>query len=261
MKFTINLRGCITKTRGNIMGDISDNKPRRQFLKHTVSSAAVATAAVMGVDQAAAQAASSGPVTSTTQGALEGYLWLKPSEQGFVEALVDHLCPPEALSASGVELGLNIYFDRALGGDWGNGNRLYLKGPFVKGSANQGYQLGLTPAQLFRAGTQALMAYCKNNVGKQFDSLSSEQKENILVLMHSGKLEFDNGIPSQVYFEHLLQMFYEAMFADPIYGGNRAKAGWKMIGYPGVTANHRQNIIEFKNKPYRVEPTSIADVN
>ena len=66
------------------MGDISDNKPRRQFLKHTVSSAAVATAAVMGVDQAAAQAASSGPVTSTTQGALEGYLWLKPSEQGFV---------------------------------------------------------------------------------------------------------------------------------------------------------------------------------
>ena len=243
------------------MGDISDNKPRRQFLKHTVSSAAVATASVIGVDKATAQAASSGPVGTTTQGALAGYLWLKPSEQGFVEALVDHLCPPDALCASGVELGLNIYFDRALGGDWGNGNRLYLKGPFVKGSANQGYQLGLTPAQLFRAGTQALMAYCKSNVGKQFDSLSSEQKENILILMQSGKLEFDNGIPSQVYFEHLLQMFYEAMFADPIYGGNRAKAGWKMIGYPGVTANHRQNIIEFKNKPYRVEPTSIADVN
>jgi gluconate 2-dehydrogenase gamma chain len=62
-------------------------------------------------------------------------------------------------------------------------------------------------------------------------------------------------------FAQLLQMFYEGMFADPIYGGNQSKLGWKMIGYPGVNTNHRQNIIKFKNKPYKVEPKSISDVS
>jgi gluconate 2-dehydrogenase gamma chain len=243
------------------MTDSTDKKPRRDFLKQTVSSAAVATVSVMGADKANAQSVSSSPNQVLSQEPFAGYVWLKPSEQGFVEALVEHMCPADSLSPGGLELGLNIYFDRALGGNWGNGHRLYLKGPFPKGSPNQGYQLGLTPAELFRAGTQGLMSYCKKTFGKLFETLSSDQKENILVGMQSGKLEFDNGIPSQVYFEQLLQMFYEGMFADPIYGGNRAKAGWKMIGYPGVTANHRQNIIKFKNKPYPITPTSIADIN
>ena len=26
----------------------------------------------------------------------------------------------------------------------------------------------------------------------------------------------------------------EGFFADPMYGGNRDKVGWKMIGFPGV---------------------------
>ena len=27
-------------------------------------------------------------------------------------------------------MGLNVYFDRALAGNWGQGDRLYLQGPF-----------------------------------------------------------------------------------------------------------------------------------
>jgi gluconate 2-dehydrogenase gamma chain len=52
----------------------------------------------------------------------------------------------------------------------------------------------------------------------------------------------------------------EGMFADPIYGGNRGKAAWKMLGFPGVIADHRQNIIVYKNKRFPGEPTSIADL-
>jgi gluconate 2-dehydrogenase gamma chain len=56
-------------------------------------------------------------------------------------------------------------------------------------------------------------------------------------------------------------MFYEGMFADPIYGGNRDKLGWKMIGYPGVNTTNKLNIVRFKNKPYSPDPISIADLS
>ncbi|UMZ72495.1 gluconate 2-dehydrogenase subunit 3 family protein [Natranaerofaba carboxydovora] len=36
------------------------------------------------------------------------------------------------------------------------------------------------------------------------------------------------------FFEQLRQHTMEGMFADPIYGGNKDKIGWKLIGFPGA---------------------------
>jgi hypothetical protein len=36
-------------------------------------------------------------------------------------------------------------------------------------------------------------------------------------------------------------------------------AAWKMLGFPGVVAKHRQNIVVYKNKRFPGEPTGIAD--
>jgi gluconate 2-dehydrogenase gamma chain len=52
----------------------------------------------------------------------------------------------------------------------------------------------------------------------------------------SGKLEFDNGLPSKAFFDALYQCLVQGIFADPIYVGNKNKAGWKLIGFPGVVA-------------------------
>jgi gluconate 2-dehydrogenase gamma chain len=158
-------------------------------------------------------------------------------------------------------MGLNIYFDRALAGNWGQGDRLYLQGPFKKGSPNQGYQLGMTPAALFRAGTEGLAAYCQATFQKPFDALTADAREHLLKDLQAGKIELPNGVPAKTYFAELLQMFYEGMFADPIYGGNRNKMAWKMIGYPGVNTTNKLNIVKFMNKPYRPEPVSIADLS
>jgi len=38
----------------------------------------------------------------------------------------------------------------------------------------------------------------------------------------------------QAFFELLRAHTQEGLFADPLYGGNRAKLGWKVLGYPGV---------------------------
>jgi gluconate 2-dehydrogenase gamma chain len=240
------------------MTDSTTTKPRRSFLiKSFVGAAGAASAAAMPF-AANAAAAAAAPAAAATPA---GYEWLRPAEQTFVEALVNHMCPADKNSPNGVDMGLNIYFDRALAGNWGQGDRLYMQGPFRKGTANQGYQLGMTPAALFRAGTEGLATYCATTYQKPFDALPAATKEEVLKALQAGKIELSNGVPAKTYFDQLLQMFYEAMFADPIYGGNRDKMGWKMIGYPGVNTTNKLNIVKFKNKPYRPEPTSIADLS
>jgi gluconate 2-dehydrogenase gamma chain len=53
----------------------------------------------------------------------------------------------------------------------------------------------------------------------------------------------------------------EGMFSDPMYGGNRNKAGWKMIGFPGVIAVHYQNVEKYRDKKYDVLPVGISDMS
>jgi gluconate 2-dehydrogenase gamma chain len=52
----------------------------------------------------------------------------------------------------------------------------------------------------------------------------------------------------------------EGFFADPIYGGNRDKIGWRLVGFPGVPPSNYNDLIDEHNVPYRVEPVSILDI-
>jgi gluconate 2-dehydrogenase gamma chain len=51
----------------------------------------------------------------------------------------------------------------------------------------------------------------------------------------------------------------EGFFADPIYGGNRDKAAWKMVGYPGLPATYQRDIVLYHDKPYDRPARSILD--
>ena len=52
----------------------------------------------------------------------------------------------------------------------------------------------------------------------------------------------------------------QGFFADPLYGGNRDKIAWKMIGFPGVIAIYSEHIKTYRNRRYDVQPTSIVDL-
>jgi gluconate 2-dehydrogenase gamma chain len=171
------------------------------------------------------------------------------------------MVPADEHSPKGTDLGLSIYIDRALAGGWGKGERLYMQGPWKPGVPSQGYQLPLTPAQLYRAGIASSNASCVKSYGKTFDKITSTQREEFLLALQAGKVTFDSGLPSRVFFSTLYQNVMEGMFADPIYGGNRNKAGWKMIGFPGVIAVHHQNVEKYRDKKYTVDPVSIADMS
>src|SRR4030095_5725458 len=89
------------------------------------------------------------PVVSETAA---GYQSLGPDEIAFVEAMVNVMCPEDALTPSGVDCGLAIYMARQLAGAFGHGDRLYRQGPVRKGKPQYGYQLPLTPEPFFKAG-------------------------------------------------------------------------------------------------------------
>ena len=63
------------------------------------------------------------------------------------------------------------------------------------------------------------------------------------------------------FFSVLLQNTMEGYFADPMYGGNRNNAVWKMIGFPGAIGMYGDVIEKYRNKRYDVEPKSIQDLS
>jgi gluconate 2-dehydrogenase gamma chain len=228
---------------------------RRAFLKSAVASSA---AAVSGSLPQSAQAQQKAPALQT---ASAGYAFLNPEEAAFVEALVDHMVPADELSPKGTEMGVNVFIDRALAGGWGKGDRLYMQGPWKQGVPSQGYQLPLTPADLYRAGIASANAYCVRTYTKTFDKLTEMQRQEFLVAWSAGKVTFENGPPARVFFTMLYQNVIEGMFSDPIYGGNQNKSGWKMIGFPGVIAVNQQNIEKYRDKKFPANPLGIADMS
>jgi gluconate 2-dehydrogenase gamma chain len=229
---------------------------RRKFL---TQAAVVGTAAAVGIPPVTATPAEAPAQQPSAAPAPDGYTFLNAPEAAFIEAVVNVIVPADELTPSGTALGLATFIDRQLAGAWGKGDRLYRQGPWKEGSPGQGYQLPLTPAEFFRAGIDAVNRHCKEANGREFDRLTDADKQKVLEDLESGKITLDH-VSGQQFFEVAYQATMEGLFADPIYGGNREKVAWKMIGYPGVIAVHATNITTYRNKLYVVKPVSIADL-
>ena len=237
-----------------------DTIPRRSFLKGAgAASAAVATALTTPAEPARAQtpgatvAAPAAPAATS-----EAYLTLTATEAAFLSAAYDTFIPADRLSPSGTDCGLVTYMDRQLAGAWGNGARFYRAGPFLQGKPEHGYQLPLTPREFFTAGIRAANAWSRKTYGKDFDHLTPADRDAALKAMEQGKADFPD-FNAKPFFEALYQSAMEGFFADPIYGGNRNKASWRMVGYPGLPASYGAKAEIYRGKKLNIEPQSIAD--
>jgi gluconate 2-dehydrogenase gamma chain len=232
---------------------VEETIPRRDFLK----GAMVGTAAFAAGNPALAAAQAPASVPSASADA-EPPLTLTATEHAFMVAAVDTLIPADELSPSGSACGVATFIDRQLAGAYGTGARLYRQGPFPKAKPELGYQLALNPREFFRAGIECANDWTRQTYGKEFDRLSEPEREAALKAMEADKAQFP-GFSSRMFFEALLQIAMEGFFADPIYGGNRDMAGWKMVGYPGLPATYREEITKYFGKKYDKPPRSIAD--
>jgi gluconate 2-dehydrogenase gamma chain len=255
-------RQRVPPTRGEIaMADTTNPIPRRNFLVGAgAAGTAVAAALTPALPQPAGAQAPAAPAAAAPVAPAEpeALLALTATEQAFLVAAVDTLIPADELSPAGSECGVVTFIDRQLASAWGGGAKMYRAGPFHKGKPEQGYQLPLTPREFFAAGIVATNQWTRKTYGKDFDRLPPPQREAALKELDAGKAALPDFNGKQ-FFEALLRITMEGFFADPIYGGNRNKVAWKMVGYPGLPAVYSNLIEAYRNKRYVVEPQSIAD--
>lgn len=245
---------------------MTDNKGvrRREFLKGIGVVGAVAPLAAGAAEQQPGAGHEPGQVhdhlTSAPVAGIEPPRFFTSIEAAVIVALVDTLIPKDDVGPGGIEVGVPTFIDREMAGAFGRGARMYMQGPFAAGTPQQGYQLPLTPAELYRVGIADLNAWiAKTHGGKTFDQLGTADRVAALKLVEEGKAEFAQ-VPPHTFFNMLLQTTMQGYFGDPLYGGNQNKAVWKMIGFPGAIGMFVEEIDHYRNKKYDVEPKSIQDL-
>ncbi|MDM0066952.1 gluconate 2-dehydrogenase subunit 3 family protein [Variovorax sp. J31P207] len=158
-------------------------------------------------------------------------------EWAFVNAASACLIPKDALGPSAVEVGVPEYIDRQMGTPWAAGALWYMQGPFnADAPAELGFQSQLTPQQIYRLGIAAADGFVQKAQGKSFAQLAADKQDAALHAIESGQAVFET-VPAKLFFSMLLQNVREGFFADPVHGGNRGLAGWKLIGFPGARAD------------------------
>lgn len=187
-----------------------------------------------------------------------GWHFFTPQEAATVEAFVDRLIPADDLSPGGKDCGCAVYIDRQLAGPYGRFDGYYMSGPFQKGTKQQGPQSPVTPAQHYRKALAAFDKACSGKFGgKVFTALSDAQKDEAIKGLEDGSLKLE-GTDSKEFFKLILKNTQNGFLADPIYGGNRNMASWKMIGFPGTHYDYRA-WIDRHNQRVTLPAIGIAD--
>jgi gluconate 2-dehydrogenase gamma chain len=184
------------------------------------------------------------------------WLYFTADEAAAVEAIVDRLIPPDESGPGGKGAGCAVFIDRQLAGAFGDSRMLYMRPPFAIGTPSQGLQSSVVPKERYRMSLAALDEYCKGGFGgKSFPLLDAAQQDHILTGLENGDIKLKDG-SGKDFFETVLANTMEGFFADPIYGGNRDMAGWKLVGFPGARYDYRDHVSKH-NQPYPLPPVSI----
>jgi len=190
--------------------------------------------------------------------ALHAYGYLTQPEIRFLDAAAERLIPTDDLGPGGRDAGVTCYIDRQLSSAWGTHGRNYRSGPWLEGTPEQGFQSRLTPQEIYRIGIREINDYCRAKHERTFDNLVPAKQDEVLKALEKGEVELPS-LSSKLFFDLLWRNTEEGFFADPMYGGNRGKVGWKLIGFPGVPSSKYKDHLD-NPEPYRAEPVSILDI-
>jgi gluconate 2-dehydrogenase gamma chain len=86
----------------------------------------------------------------------------------------------------------------------------------------------------YRRGLAALDAHCRTAYKAPFVRLAAAQQDEVLGVLEQNKAASFTWPSSGAFFNTLRTHTMEGMFADPIYGGNKDFAGWRLVGFPGA---------------------------
>jgi gluconate 2-dehydrogenase gamma chain len=175
------------------------------------------------------------------------------SEVETVEAIAARMIPGDANDPGAREACVPAYIDRKLATFETFATPTYFKAPFAKPVPHPtgpqpgarktilvqakelpryGFQGDSTPQDFYRKGLATLDKVSKQTYSARFADLPEKTQTKLLADMEDGKV---GGFKeAKAFFKMVLEDVYEGMFSDPMYGGNRDLAGWKLVGYPGA---------------------------
>lgn len=192
--------------------------------------------------------------------------FFSPEEAAFIDAAVARLIPADNLGPGAYEAGVTAFLDRQLGGAYGRAETWYTEGPWQKGNDTQGYQSRLTPADFYRTAIKAIDDHCRKSFGgKRFSELAHEQQDSVLTALEKGQIDTGGvgphpleveGTKDDSFFAVLMQNTLEGFFSDPLYGGNRGMAGWRLIGFPGAHYDYRPYVAQH-GKKLAIQPVGL----
>ena len=88
----------------------------------------------------------------------------------------------------------------------------------------------------YRRGLAQLDAYCRKTYQEPFVRLDSRRQDEVITALEQGKAAGFTWPTAQAFFDTVRTHTIEGMFADPVYGGNKDFAGWRLVGFPGGQA-------------------------
>lgn len=139
-----------------------------------------------------------------------------PAEAEIATALFETIFPADETGAGATGIGVLDYVDRALGEAYAD------------------------HAKTYRAGLAALDRVAQATIGTSFVDGTPRQRRALVRGMQRGNLKHFDRPDQREFFSLVRTHVQEGLFADPLYGGNRDKAGWRLLGHPGVWLENSQ---------------------
>jgi gluconate 2-dehydrogenase gamma chain len=184
------------------------------------------------------------------------YQFFSAKEAAFIDAATERLIPHDELGPGANELGVTLFIDHQLANSFGRAQRWYMQGPWAKGESTQGFQSRLMPALLYRTAIHAIQqGVAADHGGQTFSQLPAEQQDQVLKSLEDGEMALE-GVDAKTFFKVLWQNTKEGAFADPMYGGNKDMAGWKMLGFPGARYDYL-DWVDKHNVKYTLPPVAL----
>ncbi|MBI2187667.1 MAG: gluconate 2-dehydrogenase subunit 3 family protein [Acidobacteria bacterium] len=207
---------------------------RRTFLVRAAASAGAVAGAGLAPDAEArtagqqeaahAPAATQARATDSRHGAFFNH-----DQAAAVAALTERLMPGAPGTPGARDAGVLNYIDLALAGAYADLQDFY------------------------RRGLAQLDAYCRTTYKEPFARLDAPRQDRVIAALEDGSAAGFAWPTAQEFFTTIRTHTIEGMFADPIYGGNRDFAGWRLVGFPGAqavfTSSDLQNRQAFTRAP------------
>lgn len=224
-----------------------DSASRRNFLKGAAMLSPLAALPAVA-PAAVTSTVAAPPATPATNDYPPSFF--TPAEWTFLNAACARLIPRDDNGPGAIELGVPQYIDRQMGTPWAEGGLWYMQGPFVEAKPEFGYQSALTPKQQYRLGIKAIDEAVRAGGGKSFAGLPPAEQDEWLKRIEKGEVSSDQLSLKTFFTSFLLKNTLEGYFGDPLYGGNKDMAGWKLIGHPGARADFLEFVGDARPYPY-----------